>query len=495
MGDISSLRKNLFIKRSIFLHYFVETKMITKVLSSPTSAPLLVPSAQLFWGKHQVMKIFPTLLKNLERVKRASLLISIISLIIGTVAWFFLKLGSPFTFESKWAIHNPVQFCEQASVSHPRETHRASSIEETIIKAKKNLQKALCQHVQRASSTSRNAYIDWEEIFSSEALERARDPLLFSIEEASEKGRREEMEDASFHLDLPEAVIAGVFDGHGGKEVALKARQLVKKWFLGAWIGSGKNPRVAFERVLSAIHKEVIKTEELRYMGSTALICFIDKQNNLLFTATVGDSEATIYRRSGATIKAIPLSLLNDWKDPKEARRAAKALENEEIKTNWPKANARELRMPRPIWREGTLIYPSIYRENGVIKYRDAAFGSINLSRALGDFHYLGTREKPILLHKPKVTVCLIEQGDILLLACDGLRECGDREGECMQEEEIIREIELHEQELMQQEVENQEEDLYEGNVLPSLAQRLADCAIERNRSGDNVTTIVIKAI
>ncbi len=303
------------------------------------------------------------------------------------------------------------------------------------------------------------------------------------------------MEDASFHIDRKEALIAGIFDGHGGKDVAEKARQLVKKWLFGAWLGAGKNPWIAFETVINKIHEEVIEAEELNDMGSTALICFIDKETNLLFTATVGDSEATVYRRSQGTIKALPVSLLGDWKDPEEALRASIALGNEKIAMNWPRATPPNLlRYPCPFWKEETPIYPFYQEKDGIITYGRSAFGSINLSRAIGDKRYLGSKEKPILLHNPKITACRLKQGDILLLACDGLRECNIGRKECMQEEEIIREIELHQQELTQQQV-DEEEGLYQSTIVESLAQRLTNCAIERNGSEDNVTTIVITAL
>ncbi len=92
-----------------------------------------------------------------------------------------------------------------------------------------------------------------------------------------------------------------------------------------------------------------------------------------------------------------------------------------------------------------------------------------NVSRAFGDFSETGSDDKPLITHKPKITVYQIEPGDVLLFACDGLWDFVKKE------QEII--------------------DILSTGKPATRAQRLVELSIRKQNmwlDTDNVTVVVI---
>jgi serine/threonine protein phosphatase PrpC len=251
---------------------------------------------------------------------------------------------------------------------------------------------------------------------------------------------RPTMEDAHCFKIIKQGIITGVFDGHGGADVSKYANEQFEKRFEEVLEKSNGNVRSAFETLIKDIQKECL--DKKFNGGSTAVMCFVDKKTNLVYTATLGDSEANIYRKNKEEeLKSVPLSVVKDFSDPKERARAQMSKHGlYEPNTDDPKHK----------------------------RIGDQWFG-VNTPRAFGDRGFLGSEERPGIIQKPKITVMQLEPGDTLILACDGLKDFV-KEGDIVG---IVNEG-------------------YEG-----LSQRLVKASIAEQRPGkrdnDNVTVIAIK--
>src|SRR5581483_2581006 len=123
------------------------------------------------------------------------------------------------------------------------------------------------------------------------------------------------------------------------------------------------------------------------------------KNTNLIYTATVGDSEAKIYRSMKGKLKSIPLSNVRDWSFKKEAIRAFLATQDPKILETWIDSDK-----------------PKKLRFNP----QKVLFGGINACRAFGDKQFAEVEGKAGLIVKPKITVQELKPGDRLFYACDG---------------------------------------------------------------------------
>lgn len=292
-----------------------------------------------------------------------------------------------------------------------------TALEPQILKEKNLLEKSisLLKNTKKAITEHRKKEKDNPEIYVNltEGVPEISSPLkavpglefAYSVYDAI--GPRRFMEDAHSFTKIPQGIVTAVFDGHGGKAVANFANDYLQKHFATVLKRKHGDVRQAFEAIINEIHDEVCKKEQWNSIGSTAVICFIDKKTNLIYTATLGDSEANIYRTINGQLKSIPLSCVRDWSSQKDARRAAAALGVPEIAERWPEAQDPKI-----------LRYP--FPDCGV-----------NVSRAIGDVAS-NIHDIPAISHKPKTTVNQILPGDLLILACDGLKDYVS-EGEIVQ--------------------------------------------------------------
>lgn len=219
-------------------------------------------------------------------------------------------------------------------------------------------------------------------------------PLKLTHTFADDIGPRPTMEDAHFFQEIEQGTIVGVFDGHGGKEVSKYASEQFRARFAEVLKAHKGNAYQAFHTLIDKIHKEVARKSQWNHMGSTAVISFIDKETHQIITATLGDSEANIYR-SG---ESIPLSAVRDWTSKKDKQRLINA--HGKHAENWFKR----------------------YGDNPKHIRSHLQYG-VNVSRAIGDVDETGTWANPLVIHKPKITVNKLQKGDIVVLACDGLKD------------------------------------------------------------------------
>jgi serine/threonine protein phosphatase PrpC len=329
-----------------------------------------------------------------------------------------------------------------------------ANIDSVVKKMWKNSVKAIEEHAKKDPGNAfTRAYVHpGELLLPTEATGRqgASKPLVFSHSAFEAQGPRPAMEDAHFFRRIEQGVIAGVLDGHGGAQVSRFASGIFQREFSKILKEAKGNVRQAFETLFDRIHQKVAVHKEWNGVGSTAVICFIDKNTNLIYTATLGDSEANIYRAAGpgllrGRLKSVPLSCVRDWSSIKDAARAALALDNKEIAEAWPKAaNPKRLRYP--------------HLSHG-----------LNVSRAIGDVAFAGSCKKPGVIHKPKITVHQMHPEDILVLGCDGLKDY-------VPENEIIDVI-------------------MRARSKENIAQLLVTYALNKKRARDNVTVLVISAV
>lgn len=295
----------------------------------------------------------------------------------------------------------------------------------------KNCKQALQEHASFLYPFYKGVFVPKNQIF----LSTTPVDLECVVLGKEEQGRRYQMEDAHFFQENEKGILLGVFDGHNGIEVARYACYRFQELFFSILEDDVSK---AFFTVFATIQEEIEnKHSEWESIGSTAVVSYIEKATNYVYTATLGDSEANIYRKIGKKRKSLPLSCIRNWGTKRDAYSAKLAL-GEAIPF---KKNSKEMRHPPP----GISVHSG---------------SGLNVSRALGDVLFKG------VIHSPKITLTTLLPGDILLLACDGLKDF-------VTEKEILKIIEIH-----------------QGRY--SLVEDLIDYAISVNHSTDNVTILGI---
>ncbi len=323
---------------------------------------------------------------------------------------------------------------------------KAFSIEEAFWKMIKNQNKSIDEHLIHYNMFMQetNPYIQPTEL-SRDTLpwnqeEEATPPLQFSYESHSDVGKtRPQNEDAHFYLEWDEGVLAGVFDGHLGKEVSNFASNKFKELFPTALKKAEGNVHTTFERVIHQIHREVAAHSEWNQIGSAAVICYIDKKTHWVYTATLSDCEANIYRKKRGEPRpagqgmirmglrtlpsgrfeltgpkgpgfpgeymSIPLSPQRHWLSNRDQQRLRAYLQN-----NKPD-------LIRELERKILLI------NNDPKKIYSHILYGVNTPRAIGDVDESGTPECPLVSTKSKITAFQLHAGDFLILTCDGLKD------------------------------------------------------------------------
>lgn len=316
-----------------------------------------------------------------------------------------------------------------------------------------NGEKALREHRLKFPN---KAYASEQEVpipSRAELLKKEANSLQFSYCFGDGQGPRPTMEDAHIYKEIPQGLIAGIFDGHGGKLVSNYASTEFAKRFEKALKDSSGDVYAAFTNLIDQIHGEIAKNVAWNHQGSTGVICFIDKETHTIYTATLGDSEANIYRNVNNQLKSIPLSCVRDWTSIKDLRRLMKAHDRPDI--YW--------------WG----FYPD------QAKYRRSQIElGVNVARGFGDLADAGTADKPIVIPKPKITVNKLnpdkpgEEGDLIVLACDGLKDY-------VPENEIV-------------EVINNTKNSY-FSYFSNVAKNLKSYALNQKNAQDNVSVLAIR--
>jgi serine/threonine protein phosphatase PrpC len=263
--------------------------------------------------------------------------------------------------------------------------------------------------------------------------------LAFTPKDCEIHGLRERMEDAHFCIKIDQGRLLGVCDGHDDKgEIARYVVKCFKEEF-SAILKASENIREdhvremnvleAFDKMIEKIEAEVVKkltADPTKGGGATMAISFIDDKTHKIYTATLGDTEAKIYRNFGKgfkeDIKSIPLSVVRNWLHPEEYEHAIKWF-NEQIagkerllalgkNTNTLKSEIAELRLNLDKFQKQKEI--ATKQKNKELRFPGGDFGT-NVSRAIGDFYMKAVR------HNAFTTVTTLLPGDLVVIGCDGV--------------------------------------------------------------------------
>ncbi len=157
-----------------------------------------------------------------------------------------------------------------------------------------------------------------ESLQKDQTLAEVASTIKLSVGSAHDLGiYAKEMEDTHSSFQFSEGFFAAVFDGHGppkegtaessfGTQVAKYANREFKNRFPSMLKDKENNVRKAFDTLTHQINNEVC-TKWTSYGGTTAVMTYITP-NGVVYTNTVGDSEANIYRNVGGQIRSTPIS-------------------------------------------------------------------------------------------------------------------------------------------------------------------------------------------
>jgi serine/threonine protein phosphatase PrpC len=134
---------------------------------------------------------------------------------------------------------------------------------------------------------------------------------------ATAKGLRPYQEDRVFTASYSKGLLIGVFDGHGGHEVAQLAVTELPGFFADEIEKPKASPKTALKK---AIHKLVVQTQA-EYAGSTLSLAYIPYRGNTVYGAVLGDSPILIKDAEGK----INISPEHNVRTNMEERRAAEA--------------------------------------------------------------------------------------------------------------------------------------------------------------------------
>ena len=312
---------------------------------------------------------------------------------------------------------------------------KALTVEEAHQEMVANTKKAIEEHKVKEGAVKRSVYAPYQSLDN----QNTNSSIALTCEVAEKQGKRPSMEDAHFFEKIPEGYVAGIFDGHGGIGVAKAASEMFPKVFSKTLKATDGHVHRALEATINQVHKKVVQSKVLRYVGSTAAISFI-KENGEMYTATVGDSEVFRYRKNGSNhLESTALSCVRDWSDPAEVKRASKIAntvkEKDKIKSWDTLPNAKMRRV------------------------QNAKGYTLNLSRSIGDSTYAAVSLKP------EITIDHLQEGDRVGFFCDGVTDF-------VYQKEVVGLIQNH----------------GSGN----LSEKVANFAIDNKKSTDNVTAMFL---
>lgn len=263
-------------------------------------------------------------------------------------------------------------------------------------------------------------------------------PLSVTHGEFEMQGPCPYMQDDHFYLESQKYVLAGVFDGHGGAQVAQYANRRFPALFLSHLEKNEGNVRKAFVHTFAQIHEEcrplqnsmlvstvkAVKSyfkylivnvrkaftreklenfkrvvKNCHVVGSTAVVSFIEKETGRIYTASLGDAEGRISREGLSEIqgkKRYPTSIWNNSIKLTGVRDWLIESEGERAKTHSEKISNVDGGLGKSKWCLGE---------------------ELEASRALGDYSYKAVSQKPV------VTVSTLKPGDWLFLGSHGFWE------------------------------------------------------------------------
>lgn len=279
-------------------------------------------------------------------------------------------------------------------------------------------------------------------------LKRATKPLVLKLSESCHRGPRSHYEDAHGYREYGHGTIMALCDGHGTKPKAgqrpwgLVVAELVTESAIESLPKHIErnyfNTRKAHLEWAKEIQEKIPKVTA----GTTSVTAYFEKINHMLHVASCGDSEVVVFRKRDGLIFPIPLTPIINWQTPVCVERMRGILTAEEF-VEWEKQLGKARRCP-----------PNI---------------GVNISNSLGD-KMMHVRGQTAISHVPECTMMQIEEGDIVMLACDGVMDVATID-------EIIDQILRH----------------HWDNPNINLATTIAEFALVNKKSTDNVTVMIAR--
>ncbi len=228
-------------------------------------------------------------------------------------------------------------------------------------------------------------------------------PLVLPTKIAKEQRFDKSTKHAEFYLKIGNTgTLAGIFKGHNGKEVAQFASDEFQKNFPDALKRAEGNVHAVFENMIAQIQRELATHPEWNNIGSTAVICYIDKETHLIYTATIGEGcQANIYRMMGKKKKSITLYLERSWLSKHDRARLTAAFSEKEVTQHIRRQEVAKL---------GLFL-------KGTEDFQVSHAISSRLSEGTHHSRAFGHVDDPLVIPKPKVTVFKLQNGDTFTLS------------------------------------------------------------------------------
>ncbi len=221
-------------------------------------------------------------------------------------------------------------------------------------------------------------------------------PMSMEIQSCALQGRRPYMEDTYFYKEIEKGKwLLGVCDGHTDKgSLGRFVAEECKKMFVEELENAKGNVKLAFQTLFKSIHE---KSNDAKCFGSTVVICYIDQKKGSSIQQLWGILKLFICRKVEEQFYLIPLSLVRNWANPREARRAA-----DYYRGTSPKVAERIM-----------LEYPNNPHPKHL---RAPPETGLNVSRAIGDKQY-----GAMISQNPTVTINQLYPGDRIFIYSDGV--------------------------------------------------------------------------
>jgi len=269
---------------------------------------------------------------------------------------------------------------------------------------------------------------------------------------SSHQGKRPANEDMHIIVSTDYGDIFAVCDGHGlvsrrrlkeglpqpGQEASQFVASSVEKDLLNIIRECNFDTKRAFKIWADKVQNSI----PYFLSGSTVVVGFFEKINRYFHVATIGDSEALVLRMQDGIIQPIPMSPENNWATPACVERARQIFEPE-VFDKWEQLPPKMRRYP-----------PN---------------AGVNLACSFGDRSMI-YNNKTGVSHEPDCSLLQIEEGDLILLGCDGVFDFAGIH------ELIDKVIEPH-----------------WNDPNANLAELIAQYALNEKQSSDNVTVITVR--
>jgi serine/threonine protein phosphatase PrpC len=276
-------------------------------------------------------------------------------------------------------------------------------------------------------------------------------PLYLIAQHHSETGSRPTNDDLHVIFPTPSGDFFAICDGHGllnGEKILKGEKQLGQEVaeIVGTSITTDLpniisecnfNTKNAFERWARLVQQKI----PIVFGGTTAVVGFYEKITHFFHLATVGDSEAVVFRKENGKIVPIPMSPLINWETPRYVEKVKRIYSQSDFEI-WSKSLGKRRRFPL----------------NGV-----------NVANAFGD-KCMTYNNQTAITQEPTSSMMQLKEGDLVLMACDGVFDFVTLDG-------LIVDVLQH----------------YWDQPDAPLSKIIAQYALDTKNSSDNVTVLCMR--